>query len=158
MDFLTSMLDSGWPWRTERSARSWSRFSGCASGSNRMEATVLPWYSSTAAWRGCQAKAVHTAIHTPSRVDTSDHLSALAVTILMYDSGGSGALLTPDSVPWNRGNWAATFVGRARRGGRLRRAGEFPGWRIGPGWRRPDAHHRSRLCGAEQPPTAVAFR
>ena len=82
-----------------------------------------------------------TIVHTPTRVATSDHLSASADTIWMYDSTGSGPLLTTDSVSWNRTNWATAAIGRAGRGSWLRSAGKFPGGGAGEGGNRLSAHH-----------------
>src|SRR5438552_2003761 len=82
-----------------------------------------------------------TCVHTPARVDTRDHLSASADTILMYDSAGPGPLLTTDSVSWNRTNWSTAAIGRAGRGSWLRSAGKFPGGGAGEGGNRLSAHH-----------------
>src|SRR5258708_4385733 len=152
-----------------------------------MLAMVLPSYCSGPAWSGIQVSAsssgndnnrarvcptsirivgcrvflpapLDTTVHTPPRVDTSDHLSASADTIWMYDSTGSGPLLTTDSVSWNRPRGSATIVGRAGSGGGLRGSGKFSSRGAGARRNRLPAHHRPRLRGIEQFAAPVVVR
>src|SRR5713226_9690505 len=144
-----------------------------------MPAMVLPSYCSGPAWSGIQVMASSSGndkkrdrvcptsirtvgcrvvlpappnptVHTPTRVDTSDHLSASADTIWMYDSTGSGPLLTTDSVSRNRSRGSATIVGRPGSGGWLRGTGKFSSRGAGARGNRLPTHHRPRLRGIEQ--------
>ncbi len=77
------------------------RSAAASSGSNFTLAIGLPSYSIGRRGRRDQLRAasMDTLIHQPSRVDTSDHLSASAGTIWMYDSiaaHGSRTLLAAD--------------------------------------------------------------
>src|SRR5260370_4098340 len=111
-----------------------------------MLAIGLPSYSAdTAAASQPRARSIGTLFHTPSRVDTSDHLSATAGTIWLYEPAGSGALFTANSVSWDWRSRATTSVGRARDSGRLRRVGKLPGRSVSAGGRPIPAHHRPRL-------------
>src|ERR1700680_1447819 len=105
-----------------------------------------------------RAISTRTLIHRPSRVDTSDHLSASAGTIWVYDSTSLGALLAADSVWRDRGSGAKTFFGSARGRAWLRRFGEFSSRRPGAGGDRLSAHHRQGLRRTQQSAKTVAVR
>src|SRR5258706_15439603 len=129
-----------------------------SSGNNKKRDRVCPTSIRTVGCRVVLPAPPNPTVHTPTRVDTSDHLSASADTIWVYDSPGSGPLLTSDSVSCNRASGSATIVGRPGGGGRLRGPGKFSSRGAGARGNRLPAHHRPRLCGIEQFTAPVVVR